>query len=115
MGSRNGNPLATYLPDELAGGAGIRLKGPTHGVHIGTHTIWGSADRPLSFWVANENEEEIHFLVDVEFLDGEKVVGHSLDILADGAAGKRLLRLASYFILPVIISLRLRDYLSHDR
>jgi len=32
---------ATYLEDELEGGAGFRLKSPTHGVHISTHVIWG--------------------------------------------------------------------------
>jgi hypothetical protein len=87
---------ATYMPDELEGGAGFRVIPPDHGVYISTHTIWGPADKPLSFSVSNEDEKEIHFLVNVEFLDGEKVVGRSSDILGEMEAGKGLLRLASH-------------------
>lgn len=86
---------ATYLGDELEGGAGFRVS-PTHGVYIGTDTIWGATGNPLRLWVSNQDEKEIHFLVDVEFLDGEKVVGRSPDILAEVRAGKELLRLASH-------------------
>jgi len=87
---------ATYLEDELEGGAGLRVIDPAHGVYIGTHTIWGPTDKPLGFWVTNEDEKEIHFLVDAEFLEGKKVVGRSPDILAEAEAGKGLLRLASH-------------------
>jgi hypothetical protein len=87
---------ATYLEDELEGGAGFQLKGPTHGVYISTHTIWGPTNKPLSFSVSNEDEKEIRFLVEAEFLDGEKVVGRSPDILAEAEAGKGLLRLAGH-------------------
>jgi hypothetical protein len=87
---------ATYLQDELEGGDGIRLIGPAHGVNVSTHTMWGPADKPLSFSVSNEDEKEIHFLVGVQFLDGKKVVGCSSDILGEMEAGKGLLRLPSH-------------------
>ncbi len=87
---------ATYLEDELDGGAGARMIPRTQGVAFYSRTVWNPKIRPVAFSVSNRGEHDVQFTVDVEFLDGEKVVGRSSDILAASRVSKEPMRLASH-------------------